>query len=108
MSSELQDPALLQEAVIRALKEVYDPEIPVDIYELGLIYHIEVSPTGDVKIVMTLTSAFCPAAQHLPDDVKKAVEAVPGVKSVEVEVTFDPPWDMSRMSENARIQLGLM
>ncbi|MCS7153293.1 MAG: SUF system Fe-S cluster assembly protein [Bacteroidia bacterium] len=108
MSSELQDPALLQEAIIRALKEVYDPEIPVDIYELGLIYHIEVSPTGDVKIVMTLTSAFCPAAQHLPDDVKKAVEAVPGVKSVEVEVTFDPPWEMSRMSENARIQLGLL
>lgn len=108
MTDTLQDPALLQEAIIRALKEVYDPEIPVDIYELGLIYHIEVSPAGETKIVMTLTSAFCPAAQHLPDDVKKAVEAVPGVRSAEVEVTFDPPWDMSRMSENARIQLGLL
>lgn len=103
-----QDVAALQEAVIRALKEVYDPEIPVDIYELGLIYHIEVNPAGEVKVVMTLTSAFCPAAQHLPDDVKKAVEAVPGVTKVAVEVTFDPPWDMSRMSENARIQLGLL
>lgn len=104
----LHDPAALQEAIIRALKEVYDPEIPVDIYELGLIYHIEVSPTGQAKILMTLTSAFCPAAQHLPEDVKKAVEAVPGIQSAEVEVTFDPPWDMSRMSENARIQLGLL
>lgn len=108
MTDAFQDPVLLQEAIIRALKDVYDPEIPVDIYELGLIYHIEVSPAGEVKIVMTLTSAFCPAAQHLPDDVKKAAEAVPGVKSVEVEVTFDPPWDMSRMSESARIQLGLL
>lgn len=108
MTDTFQDPALLQEAIIRALKEVYDPEIPVDIYELGLIYHIEVSPAGEVKIVMTLTSAFCPAAQHLPDDVKKAAESVPGVKNAEVEVTFDPPWDMSRMSENARIQLGLL
>ncbi|GIV23431.1 MAG: SUF system Fe-S cluster assembly protein [Bacteroidia bacterium] len=103
-----QDVAALQEAIIRALKEVYDPEIPVDIYELGLIYHIEVNPSGEVKVVMTLTSAFCPAAQHLPEDVQKAVEAVPGVTKVEVEVTFDPPWDMSRMSENARIQLGLL
>ncbi len=104
----MQDIAQLQEAIIRALKEVYDPEIPVDIYELGLIYHIEVNPAGDVKVVMTLTSAFCPAAQHLPEDVKKAVESVPGVRSAEVEVTFDPPWDMSRMSETARIQLGLL
>ncbi len=104
----MQDIAQLQEAIIRALKEVYDPEIPVDIYELGLIYHIEVNPAGEVKVVMTLTSAFCPAAQHLPEDVKKAVESVPGVRSAEVEVTFDPPWDMSRMSETARIQLGLL
>lgn len=104
----MQDIAQLQEAIIRALKEVYDPEIPVDIYELGLIYHIEVNPAGEVKIVMTLTSAFCPAAQHLPEEVKKAAQSVPGVRSVEVEVTFDPPWDMSRMSENARIQLGLL
>mgnify|MGYP001028996797 FL=1 len=104
----MQDPALLQEAIIRVLQEVYDPEIPVNIYELGLIYHIEANPQGQVKIVMTLTSAFCPAAQHLPDDVKKAVEKVPGVTRVEVEVTFDPPWDMSRLSENARITLGLL
>lgn len=108
MIPTLHDPAHLQESIIRALKEVYDPEIPVDIYELGLVYHIEVNPTGDVKIVMTLTSAFCPAAQHLPDEVKKAVEAIPGIRQVEVEVTFDPPWDMSRMSETARIQLGLL
>ncbi|MCX7651339.1 MAG: DUF59 domain-containing protein [Bacteroidia bacterium] len=108
MTNNIQDPAALQEAIIRALKEVYDPEIPVDIYELGLIYHIEATPGGEVKILMTLTSAFCPAAQHLPDDVKKAVQSIPGIKNVEVEVTFDPPWDMSRMSENARIQLGLL
>lgn len=104
----MQDVTLLQEAIIRALQEIYDPEIPVNIYDLGLIYHIEVNPQGEVKILMTLTSAFCPAAQHLPDEVKARVASIPGITSVEVEVTFDPPWDMSRLSENARIQLGLL
>ncbi|MGQ9863646.1 MAG: DUF59 domain-containing protein [Bacteroidia bacterium] len=102
------NPAHLQDAIIRAIQNIYDPEIPVDIYELGLIYHIEVDLEGNAKIVMTLTSAFCPAAQTLPDDVKNAVQAIEGIKNVEVEVTFDPPWDLSRMSENARIQLGLL
>ncbi len=104
----MQDVALLQEAIIRALQEVHDPEIPVNIYDLGLIYHIEVNPQGQVKILMTLTSAFCPAAQHLPDEVKTRVAQIPGIRAVDVEVTFDPPWDMSRLSENARIQLGLL
>lgn len=102
------DPTHLHDEIIRALQDIYDPEIPVNIYELGLIYHIEVDLEGNAKILMTLTSAFCPAAQSLPDEVKNAVQSIEGIKSVEVEVTFEPPWDISRMSENARIQLGLL
>jgi len=102
------DQAQVEKLVVEALREVFDPEIPVNIHELGLIYGVEVSPSGSVSVRMTLTAAGCPAAQVLPGDVERRVRAVPGVTDVTVEVTFDPPWDPSRMSEAARLQLGLM
>ncbi len=102
------DQAQVEKLVVEALREVYDPEIPVNIHELGLIYGVDVSPSGSVSVRMTLTAAGCPAAQVLPGEVKRRVRAVPGVTDVTVEVTFDPPWDTSRMSEAARLQLGLM
>ena len=102
------DQAQVEKLVVEALREVFDPEIPVNIHELGLIYGVDVSPSGSVSVRMTLTAAGCPAAQVLPRDVERRVRAVPGVTDVTVEVTFDPPWDPSRMSEAARLQLGLM
>jgi FeS assembly SUF system protein len=102
------DQAQVEKLVVEALREVRDPEIPVNIHELGLIYGIVVSPSGLVSIRMTLTAPGCPAAQVLPAEVERRVRAVPGVSDVTVEVTFDPPWDRSRMSEAARLQLGLM
>jgi FeS assembly SUF system protein len=102
------DQAQVEKLVVEALREVYDPEIPVNIHELGLIYGVDVSPSGSVSVRMTLTAAGCPAAQVLPGEVERRVRAVPGVTDVTVEVTFDPPWDTSRMSEAARLQLGLM
>jgi FeS assembly SUF system protein len=102
------DQAQVEKLVVEALREVFDPEIPVNIHELGLIYGVDVSPSGSVSVRMTLTAAGCPAAQVLPGDVERRVRAVPGVTEVTVEVTFDPPWDPSRMSEAARLQLGLM
>ncbi len=102
------DQAHVEKLVVEALREVYDPEIPVNIHELGLIYGVDVSPSGSVSVRMTLTAAGCPAAQVMPGEVERRVRAVPGVTDVTVEVTFDPPWDSSRMSEAARLQLGLM
>ena len=102
------DQAQIEQQVVEALRQVYDPEIPVNIHELGLIYGVEVSPAGAVAIRMTLTAAGCPAAQSLPEAVERRARAVPGVTDVHVEVTFDPPWDQSRMSEAARLQLGLL
>lgn len=102
------DQAQVEKLVVEALREVYDPEIPVNIHELGLIYGVDVNPSGSVSVRMTLTAAGCPAAQVLPGEVERRVRAVPGVTDVTVEVTFDPPWDSSRMSEAARLQLGLM
>jgi FeS assembly SUF system protein len=102
------DRAEIEKLVIDALREIYDPEIPVNIHELGLIYGVEVDPSGSVKVRMTLTAAGCPAAQVLPSEVEQRVRAIPGVTEVAVDVTFDPPWDPSRMSEAARLQLGLM
>jgi FeS assembly SUF system protein len=99
--------APLEERVVAALRTCYDPEIPVDIYELGLIYNLKVDPSGAVSIRMTLTSPACPVAGALPADVQAKVQAVPGVTSAKVELVWDPPWDMSRMSEEARLQLGL-
>jgi FeS assembly SUF system protein len=96
-----------EDAVISMLKTVFDPEIPVDIYELGLIYAIEIADDGKVKIEMTLTAPSCPSAQELPGEVEEAVRAAPGVTNVVVEVVWDPPWDPSRMSEDARLALNM-
>ena len=93
--------------IIAALKTVYDPEIPADIYELGLIYKIDVSDDRDVAIEMTLTSPGCPVAAEMPGWVEAAVEAIPGVRSAKATITFDPPWDRSRMSELARMELNM-
>ena len=100
-------PEGLKERVIAALHTCYDPEIPVDIYELGLIYQLDVDATGVVSIQMTLTSPGCPVAGSLPGEVQSKVETVPGVTAAKVEVVWDPPWDKSRMSEAAMLQLGL-
>ncbi|MBW8269952.1 SUF system Fe-S cluster assembly protein [Caldovatus aquaticus] len=96
-----------EEKVVEMLKTVFDPEIPVDIYELGLIYAIEIADDGKVKIEMTLTTPSCPSAQELPGQVEEAVRMVPGVTDVAVEVVWDPPWDPSRMSEDARLALNM-
>ena len=99
--------AVDESAVIDAIGTVYDPEIPVNIYELGLIYAIELGEGGSVKVEMTLTAPGCPSAQELPVQVREAVMAVPGVADCDVEVVWDPPWDPSRMSEDARLSLNM-
>jgi FeS assembly SUF system protein len=101
------EPKLNEEAVIEAIATVYDPEIPVNIYELGLVYAVEVDDDGRVKVEMTLTAPACPSAQELPEQVREAVLAVPGVTGCEVETVWDPPWDPSRMSDEARLQLNM-
>ncbi len=99
----------LREEVIAALRKVYDPEIPLNIYDLGLIYDLDVDPAeGDVRIRMTLTSPGCPVAQTFPCTVECAVQQVPGVQKVAVELAWDPPWSQERMSDAARLQLGLL
>jgi FeS assembly SUF system protein len=97
----------LKDQVIAALKTVYDPEMPVNIYELGLIYALTVTPEGQAEIRMTLTAPNCPVAGTLPGEVERAVRAVPGVSNVRLELTFDPPWSKERMSEAAKLALGL-
>jgi FeS assembly SUF system protein len=97
----------LSDAIIAALKTVYDPEIPADIYELGLIYKVDVDDDRNVTVDMTLTSAGCPVAAEMPGWVENAVGTVEGVGQVKVNLTFDPPWDMSRMSEEARVALNM-
>jgi FeS assembly SUF system protein len=99
--------ALSEDAVIGAISTVFDPEIPVDIYQLGLIYAIEIGDDGKVKVEMTLTTPSCPSAQELPNQVDEAVRALDGVSEVLVEVVWDPPWDHSRMSEDARLALNM-
>ena len=104
------DPAAssdLRERVIEALRTVFDPEIPVNIYDLGLVYDVIVDTNGSVGIRMTLTAPACPAAQYLPGQVKKAVEAVPGVTGANVDIVWDPPWTRDRMSDAAKLQLGI-
>jgi FeS assembly SUF system protein len=93
--------------LIDAIATVYDPEIPVNIYELGLVYAIDIHDDGSVKVEMTLTAPGCPSAQELPIQLREAVMAVPGVTDCEVETVWDPPWDPSRMSEEARLQLNM-
>ena len=97
----------LRERIVEALGTCYDPEIPVNIYELGLIYGIDVQETGDVAIRMTLTSPMCPVAGSLPPEVQAKVQSVPGVKAAKVDLVWDPPWNPDRMSEAARVQLGM-
>ncbi len=96
-----------EDALIEAISTVHDPEIPVNIYELGLIYAIEIADDGAVKVEMTLTAPACPSAQELPEQVQQAVLGVDGVTSCHVETVWDPPWDPSRMTEEARLQLNM-
>jgi FeS assembly SUF system protein len=98
----------LKEMIIQAIKTVYDPEIPVNIYELGLIYEVNIDDQNKVDVIMTLTSPGCPAAGMLPGDVEEKVRTVEGVTDVKVEVTFDPPWDQSMMTDEAKLELGFM
>jgi FeS assembly SUF system protein len=97
----------LTDQLVEKLKTVYDPEIPVDIYELGLVYKVDVSDEKDVVVEMTLTAPGCPVAGEMPDWVKEAVMSVPGIRSCAVELVFDPPWDPSRMSDEAKLQLNM-
>jgi len=106
--ASLMGAAQIKEEIVTALKTVYDPEIPVDIYEMGLIYRLDVADDGRVEFDMTLTSPACPVAQILPMQAKSAIETVPGVTHVELEIVWDPPWDMEHMSEAARFELGIL
>jgi FeS assembly SUF system protein len=98
----------LESKIIEALETCYDPEIPVNIYDLGLVYAVDVGDTGDVQIKMTLTTPNCPVATSLPGQVETKVKAFDGVKNVNVDVVWDPPWDSSKISESAKLQLGII
>lgn len=98
----------LYDDVVEACRTVFDPEIPVNIYDLGLVYTVEISPENAVNVVMTLTAPGCPVAGEMPGWVMNAVESVPGVREVDVKMTFDPPWGMEMMSDEARLELGFM
>ncbi len=97
----------LQDKAVEALRTCYDPEIPVNIYDLGLVYEIKAERSGDVYVRMTLTAPTCPVAGTLPPEVEAKIKEIPGVKSVKVDLVWDPPWDMTKMSEAARLQLGV-
>ncbi len=98
----------IEDKIIAVLKEIYDPEIPVDIFELGLIYEVKIKEDGFVDIDMTLTSPNCPVAESLPVDVKNKVESLPEVSECKVNIVFDPPWDKDMMSEEAQLELGFL
>ncbi len=98
----------LQEAVIAALKEIYDPEIPVNIYDLGLIYGVEVDDESDVVVTMTLTTPHCPVAESMPGEVELRAASVPGVRDAEVNLVWDPPWSPDKMTDEARLELGML
>jgi len=98
----------VRDSVIEALKSIYDPEIPVDIYELGLIYDVAVSEDGDATVTMTLTTPHCPVAESMPTEVELRVLSVPGVRDAAVNLVWDPPWDPSKMSDEARLELGML
>ena len=108
MSEKTIDPNLLGEKIVKELKQVFDPEIPVDVYELGLIYDLFINEDYEVKILMTLTSPNCPVAESLPKEVEDKVKSIDEVKDAEVEITFDPPWTKDLMSEEAKLELGFM
>lgn len=98
----------LGEQVVRVLKTIYDPEIPVDIYELGLIYDVFVNENYEVKVLMTLTTPNCPVAESLPMEVEEKIKSIDMVKDAEIEMTFDPPWSQDLMSEEAKLELGML
>jgi FeS assembly SUF system protein len=102
------EPVEMKEKVIEALKTCFDPEIPVNIYELGLIYDVEASPEGNVRVLMTLTSPSCPVAGSLPPEVEEKVKAIPGVVSARVDLTWEPPWTPEKMTDAAKLQLGML
>lgn len=104
----MQTTSVLENQVIDVLRTCYDPEIPVNIYEMGLIYGIEIDPLSNVGITMTLTSPMCPVAESIPREVDQKVRAIPGVNEVNVQLVWDPTWTPSMMSEAARLQLGFM
>jgi FeS assembly SUF system protein len=104
----MMDTAALGEKIVKVLKTIFDPEIPVDIYELGLIYDVFVNEDNDVKILMTLTTPNCPVAETLPQEVKEKVRSLDEVNEVELELTFDPPWTRDLMSEEAKLELGFL
>jgi FeS assembly SUF system protein len=108
MSEKKIDPNLLGEKIVKELKQVFDPEIPVDVYELGLIYDVFINEDNEVKILMTLTSPNCPVAESLPKEVEDKVKSIDDVKDAEVEITFDPPWTKDLMSDEAKLELGFM
>ncbi|WP_324719744.1 SUF system Fe-S cluster assembly protein [Salinimicrobium sp. HB62] len=103
-----QNSEILGEKIVRVLKSIYDPEIPVDIYELGLIYDVMVSEDNEIKILMTLTTPNCPVAESLPMEVEEKVKTLQEVTDCEVEITFDPPWSQDLMSEEAKLELGML
>ena len=107
-----EDPAApggaLYESVLDALRDIFDPEIPVNIYDLGLIYGVEVTPDADVVVTMTLTTPHCPVAESMPGEVELRVSTVPGVRDAEVNLVWDPPWDPSKMTDEARLELGML
>lgn len=105
---EFEDKINLGETIVKTLKSIYDPEIPVDIYELGLIYDVMINEVADVKILMTLTSPNCPVAETLPAEVEEKVRSIDAVKSCEVEITFEPTWTKDLMSEEAKLELGML
>ena len=105
---EYKDEINLGESVVKVLKTIYDPEIPVDIYELGLIYDVMINEANDVKILMTLTSPNCHVAETLPMEVEEKIKSIDAVQSAEVEITFDPPWSKDLMSEEAKLELGML
>ncbi|HEY0654840.1 MAG TPA: DUF59 domain-containing protein [Chryseosolibacter sp.] len=98
----------LKDKVIAAIKTVYDPEIPVDVFELGLIYEINVYPVNNVYVLMTLTSPSCPSAEVIPGEIEQKIKAIEGINDVKVEITFDPPYSQDMMSEAAKLELGFM
>ncbi len=108
MEEEFIDTNLLGEQIVSVLKTIYDPEIPVDIYELGLIYDVMVSEDSEVKVLMTLTSPNCPVAESLPKEVEDKIKSIKGITSAMVEITFDPPWTKDLMSEEAKLELGML
>ena len=108
MSEATIDTQDLGEKIVKVLKTIFDPEIPVDIYELGLIYDVFVNEDQDVKILMTLTTPNCPVAETLPVEVEEKVKSINEVKDAEVEITFDPPWTQELMSEEAKLELGFL